>query len=151
MKAAIEATKKLIPSHYGTLLGERKAGSQWGRPFAESDWDLPWEEATRLIPDEVKIPGCRYFRLKRLKEYFPNATAGAVPLGDFSDEALAELRVVRGSHGLELSMPNFHTGVALEAWLILGDHEGTEVVFTAHPGKPLAPLSTATAVKGNNR
>jgi hypothetical protein len=148
----IAQTKKLMPDHYETLLGERKAGSQWGRPFTEDDFNLPWEEdlGTGWLPlaDPARNPDCRYFRLKPSREWFPEATVGATRIDELGDAMLSAVRVENGPHGLQLVCAGAWGRIETnEAWLIVGEHEGREVVFTAHPGAPLPPLNAKTAVK----
>lgn len=146
MKNAIENTRRLLPDHFSTLIGERPAGSQWGRPFAEDDFSLPWKQAT-LDGPEIN-PSCRYFRLNAwdMRRAFPAATVGAIPLTDVAAPFLEYVTKRSGAHGPELCIPARvlgHESAAVrasEAWLIVGPHEGSEVIFTAHPGPLTVPL-----------
>jgi len=143
IKQAVASTKSKIPDHFKTLLGERPAGSQWGRWFTEDDFDLPWVEAEP--PAGTARPDCFYFRLdeKALRAAFPGATLGAMPFKDVPADLLSSLRVEQGAHGPELRVtvaPDAPFDGVEEAWLILGDHGGDLVVFTAHPGPVMEPL-----------
>jgi len=137
-----QTTKALIADHFATLLGERPFGSQWGRGFTEADFGLDWREESP--PDAVKMEGCRYFRLahEAFTRAFPGASLGAVAFCDLPEDLRARVEVAEGAHGPELRI---HQGIVgrlvepFEAWLIIGDHEGHQVIFTAHPGLPLAP------------
>jgi hypothetical protein len=145
LKNAISTTKEILSDHYDTLLGERPAGSQWGRDFTEADFDLPWSEAE--VPSALRIDGCRYFRLdpEVVKAEFHDATLGAVPFKDLPAALIGSIRIEDGAHGSELraTVPaEVFDGLAdvTEAWIIVGKHDGRDVVFTAHPGPVMAPL-----------
>jgi len=141
---AAATTKTAIPSHFATLLGERPAGSQWGRDFTDADWELPWQE--QQDPGPCAVPGCRYFRLdaEAVAQAFPRATVQAIPMSELDIETQRLVEPREGAHGPELAikrskMPLETPQGPQEAWIILGDHEGQEVVFTAHPGPLMMP------------
>lgn len=139
MQDAINNTKQFLPDHFATLLGERPAGSQWGRAFTEQDFCLDWREADPGA--SVRQQGCRYFRLAR-REFvraFPDATVAAVRYCDLLTEQRARVYRTAGAHGPELRLDLSATAPADEAWLIVGPHQGNDVVFTVHPGPVMAP------------
>jgi hypothetical protein len=123
--------------HRATLFGERPAGSKWGRPFTLADWDAllgAWEQFTPT--GDASKPGCRYFQAS-ISEAFPDATLGALPYHEARNVSVAE-----GAHGPELHcvVPSGTHALRFKyATLILGEHEGREIVFTIHPGEPMAP------------
>lgn len=127
--------------HRATLFGERVAGSKWGRSFTQADWDAllgTWEQFTPA--DGASMDGCRYFQAP-IGNMFPDATLGAIPFHEVP--VPNSIRVVEGAHGPELQCPELPSGahVLCFKWatLILGEHEGAQIVFTIHPGEPLAP------------
>ena len=139
---AAQTTKTLIPEHFATLIGERSFGSKWGRDFTEDDLALGWREQSPF--DAVRQEDCRYFRLapETFARAFPDATLGAVPLCDLSEDLRAKVEAHEGAHGPELRIDRGLVGDLSrpsDAWLIIGDHEGSQVIFTAHPGAPLVP------------
>lgn len=152
IQQALEDTPE---DHRATLFGERPHGSKWGRDFTEEDWATllgAWSELTP--PEEVRMGDCRYFGC-RIADTFPKATLGAVAFDELTPERQREVRKVDGPHGPELQIANYlRASRVVDATLVLGPHEtphGTKlVVFTIHPGDPLAPgveLSGKTAVK----
>lgn len=150
MHEAVRTTRELIPDHYATLLGERPAGSRWGRPFTAEDFALPWR-ATEP-PRDTRVEGCRYFVLdgQAFAEAFPEATVGAVPYGSLTAAQRAQVRLATGTHGPELRLPLGTVLAATEAWLIVGPHDGRDVVFTVHPGPVMLPcpdVKASVAVK----
>ena len=151
IKEAVAATKEAIPDHYATLLGERKFGSKWGRDFTEADFELPWEETDP--PEVTRMPGCRYFKLdgEAFASAFPDALLGATLLKNLPADLIDKVRIKEGDHGTELRIDLIDIchdiEYPTEAWLIVGEDNGRQVVFTAHPGPPMVPLSPETAVK----
>jgi hypothetical protein len=126
MHNAINNTRDLLPDHFASLLHERPAGSRWGRPFTEADFELPWREAD--------LDGAAFARA------FPAATLGAVPYSRLCAADRAAVYRVDGAHGPELRIDRMAIARPVEAWLIVGPHDGHEVVFTAHPGPVMLPL-----------
>lgn len=137
VNSVLDATKSTMPGHFETLLGERPRGSKWGGEMTEEILRrLPWVEDT---PHEsVAMSGCRYFQCWT-KHLFPNATVGAVPLKWLAG-VRCDVAVVEGAHGKELITDARLDVEAHTATLIVGTHEGKEVVFTVHPGDPLLPV-----------
>lgn len=133
-----------LRKHALTLLGLRKTGSTTEIGLQ----DIPGDTPIQPYHSATVKPGCRAFHFKAEM----GARIGAVRM----DEALdlnVELRVREGVHGPEVfcELP----GEGLETHdivVILGPSDGTEVVYTWHPGFPLAPFggvfwTADTAVK----
>jgi len=132
-------------NHFETLLGERPAGSKWGQAdqmgyfhlkedggFQELHFEiLSWEEFTPA--EGIAMKGCRYFRTD-ISEFFPQAMNAACTIEELPDGT--EIRVIKGAHGWELvaDMEPVSTSVAT---LIIGPHEGSDIIFTVHPGEPM--------------
>jgi hypothetical protein len=145
IRAAMAATPE---THAATLFGERKAGSKWGRAFSRDDWAALLPRWQRYEPPEtVRQEGCTYLRTG-IGDLFAGATLGAVPWAVVERAGLdGYCEAVTGSHGPELQLSRSCIypgqlpldGRATVATLILGPHEGADVVFTLHPGEPLAP------------
>jgi hypothetical protein len=163
-----------VPSlrdHAKSLLGPRTRGSTttWG--LEDVDQLVGKHKKSKVLslmafevemPEEVKMPGCRYFKFS---ESYLEGTLGARALSrvlknDWCDH---EVKVRKGAHGYELYIDRTpdewsgHGVTTCEHYIILGpDETGTfpEVVYTWHPGRPLAPankgLSDHTAVKEHN-
>jgi len=131
---------------------------------------LPWQDGTDYMEEHMPAafnPRCGYMYVDNAREYFPNMAVGAVSLskvleiseGKFwKDVDLLEkmsidtginLKVMKGPHGYFLCGSLFNRSVFDEAlvdvdrvWLISGKGPkyGEEIIYTIHPGDPLAPL-----------
>lgn len=146
MRERIEKAWEATPLwHRETLLGERKAGSKWGRDFTIDDWRLlePQWRLDTFISEDVGQPGCTYLTANPTSSeggpLFPLATLGAWPWASLTPLEQAAVEEVPGTHGPELQLKAGDSVPAVVATLILGVHEGTEIVFTIHPGPALKP------------
>ena len=131
--------------HRYTLLGERKAGSKWGRDFTLDDWRVlePQWRIDTFVSRDVQQPGCTYLTVLPTSAeggpLFPRATLGAWPWLSLTELEQASVEEVQGAHGPELQLKTHADIPAIVATLILGMHEGVEIVFTIHPGPALRP------------
>lgn len=145
MMVLIENTKQIpnwhVGNHFNTLLGERKAGSKWNGDMTEDKlMSLEWNDNTGAMDPMCMMLGCHYY-VAHTNDLFPGATVGAISLYDARMMGL-EIKYVVGTHGPELQ--------AKSAWadiyptkissMIVGEEAGKQVIFTVHPGLPLAPL-----------
>lgn len=146
LSAALAATPE---THAATLFGERPAGSKWGRPFTQEDWEALLKRWKRYEPPTaVAQEGCQYFRAP-VGDLFPQASLGAVPWATVERlDLYGHVEQAQGPHGPELQMSRSCvwdvlplSGRATVATLIVGEHEGAQVVFTLHPGEPLSPFN----------
>lgn len=152
IQSALDATPM---DHRKTLFGERPAGSKWGRGFRPSDWNdlLPRWRVLDGLSEAVRQERCAYYEAN-VRDVFPFATVGAVPYADLSQSEKELAAVTDGPHGPELVAPSLATRLRSisVATLILGPHRGLTIVYTIHPGLPLAPFdgtnrNPETAVK----
>ena len=124
-------------THFASLLGERKAGSKWGGMWTEDDfYNRSWCEFEPAVG--VKMSGCHYYKCDILQS-FPNATVGAIPLDDANRQGML-VKVAQGTHGAELQSESILEVKTDEATMIVGDEGGKQVIYTIHPGQPLASL-----------
>lgn len=135
VNTALDTTKEKMSDHFNSLLGERPAGSKWGGEMTEEILrDLRWEET--FPAQEVCFGTARYYYAV-IDKVFPAAVDAAAPLKDIPTDVI---RVQEGAHGKELVADGIDPVPTMIATLIVGEHQGSWVVFTAHPGHPLAPL-----------
>lgn len=142
VRAAIEATRQHLPDHWAGLLAQRAelSGKAVGsfvagfRPSAlEKALELSaWEEDPSVQAD--LLPGCTAF-----KAVIPCGVVGILPLGELPDGTELELRDGHSTGQVEAVAVGVPREVAQSSysWLIVGQEEGREVVFTFHPGRPV--------------
>ena len=141
----IDNTFHFLPTHAKTLLGQRKAGSQWGDKFiCNSENELLGlllrGKATEMVDHRCMNPGVRYF----LMEFdAPCGKTGFTRVDEL--HSFNTVHVTKGAHGLELSTPRtiLADDITKEAWMIVGlddettpDHQASNlpVIYTIYPG-----------------
>ena len=128
--------------HRQSLLGERRTGSKWGRPFTLEDWYALLARWEVFEPEAgIAMPGCTYLRASIL-HLFPLASLGAIAWEMLDASERERVVVHAGAHGPELGLlveSGTRAPGATTATLILGPNAGAEVVYTVHPGDPLRP------------
>ena len=131
MTKVIRRTRKVPNDHIDTLLGQRNSGSQWAEHMICKD-----VEEIRQIWSKAEIVqvknGCTY---ARLESSTPLGKIGYATVTQLNDDA--EVVVEEGAHGLELRLVGVGVGAeasTTEANIIIGEHEGEEVIFTCYPG-----------------
>lgn len=140
VREAISRTRNAFREHWEALLKQRsrlsesRAGSGYDATEQEIESLLgraEWREATH--PDV--FPGCSAF-VADIPGY-----VGVVKIADLPPDAELELRDGHKTGKVECLV----RGVPAESrrvsrsWLILGQENGMEVVFTFHPGEPVRP------------
>jgi hypothetical protein len=125
-------------THYASLLGERKAGSKWSGEWTEAHFfSRAW---TEYEPAEgMKMPGCHYY-MASIAQSFPSAYVGAISLEE-AQRMHMDIVVAQGTHGPELQTASILQVATDIATMIVGDEAGVQVIYTVHPGTPLAPLA----------
>lgn len=147
----VRSKDKELSEHGSSLLGPRRRGSTTEGALECFDGEL---EFTEFFSDAVS-KGCRCF-----VKYIAAARGRlkAITLRTALDEGM-EVHTREGAHGPELFVdvpPEECKGLSCNSiYVILGDHEGEEVVYTWHPGPPLKTydkwtLTADTAVKLHN-
>ena len=136
----LEETNSLLGEEYVNSFLQREAGSRW-KVSPQEFISLPWVE--EQVSPPILMEGCRYFRAE-----LPDITAeiGLLEIEHepefmLQENLLDKVHLYEGDHGLEL----YYLGglrKANEAWCIVGNHQGKEVIFTAHPGAPKASIKS---------
>lgn len=143
-----------LAGHARTLVGHRSRGSTTSDGLDELPGSTGLSDDTGTLPDQVKAPGCRYFTAFALGL---NPCVGAITYRTavemFGKEAVRERQ---GPHGPELYIDQSEEDARLvpvaKITIIVGPFKDKgDVIYTWHPGLPLAPLRGApcdyTAVK----
>lgn len=142
VRAAIEATRQHLRHHWKALLAQRAelSGEAVGsyveglrpevleRVLQESVW-----EEDPSVQSEL-LPGTTAYRTVVL-----GGVVGVLPLDELPDGTELELRDGHSTGQVEPVAGGLPREVARSSnfWLILGQEEGREVVFTFHPGRPI--------------
>ncbi len=142
-------SNKEIPelhNHAVGILEARKVGSTTKIGLEQVPRDVPVEE----VYDRHVRQGCKCYKFT----YDMGGILGAIQFKD----AIAKYEKVyarNGRHGIELFVKDDSadlTGIQEDdIYVIVGNHNGVEAVFTWHPGKPLPSvddgITAETAVK----
>jgi hypothetical protein len=117
--------------------GPDSVGSWWAEPQTRTTlMAADWIE----VQDQAHVaPGCRCF-VAEIPGYL-----GAVPLTELDEAELvvapAHAGGIRGEAEVQLHLPRmakFEQPVQQFTYAIVGEHEGSQVVYTMHPGAPVA-------------
>jgi len=150
VKAAVRRTRHTLPEHWAGLLLSRSAktrkgvGSTYDADISSIEEMLlgaSWEE----ISHGAVMPGCTAFVAA-----LPGM-AGVVRLADLPPEAKLSLEDSHSTGKVECVV----RGLALErwevpqTWLIVGQEDGVEVVYTFHPGEPVRPSEIGNSISGD--
>jgi hypothetical protein len=152
--AAIEHTRKALPGYFERTLFQRASlspehcGSTVHGTPAEVE-ALLLEAAWAPYEHSAVAPGCVAFRA-----HLPGPLrVGVVELARLDGALPVKLADVKSTGYYEVEIEAVHvSGTPAEytdfVTAILGDHEGGEVVFTFHPGEPIAPSRVAVSTPG---
>jgi len=132
MKSVIETTVALLGiDHFRRPAGSEIEGVGPADIVAHL-LEAELTDVTEETPDDCKGPGCTYFRFQLPR---PGVQAIAL-LEELSDEELATVRVQKGHHGnVEFVSDAIEPTSVDFGHIIVGPHEGNQVVYTWFPGK----------------
>jgi hypothetical protein len=104
-------------------------------------------DVTANIDNDCTTPECRYYRFPLPQD----ATQAICLVEDLTDEQLDTVRLRRGHHGnVELVSPVVVATPVDFGHVIVGPHEGEQVVWTWYPGRvtPYVNTQRATVKRG---
>lgn len=90
-----------------------------------------WIEAEH--PDVM--PGCKAFKTTDIK----GGHFGLLKIADLPEDAEITAFDPKGTGKVSMVVSGQSGPLVAETWLIIGDEEGHDVVFTFHPGEPVRP------------
>ena len=148
IKKYITNTKEIIPEYWDNTLKQRLkggAGSRFTqfeniRTLEEALLKAEWVETTHPDVD----PTLKLFKTK-LQGHFGLVKVKTLPIGT---RLTCDDR--KGTGQISLTIKGVLGPVCSETYLIVGPEQGTEVVYTVHPGEPIKPstISSSTLVHG---
>jgi hypothetical protein len=146
-KAVIESTAKAMPEHMDTILTRSVGGSQWNRDLTvEMFASLPWIELEDEERTAAHIDTCDYYYLPQvsIEEYFPNAVVAMETSNNLDPNTIQACIAEHAPEGkvrYELRSSQVSESHPSQAWLIVGEHSGSRVVYTSFPGEITIPIS----------
>ena len=134
---AIERTRTHLPAHWRGLLQSRCQGPAATGSVTDFTDPAALEEAllrTTWSPYEhpAVASGCVAFWTSEIP-----GTSGVIALDTLPPDALVTLRDAHATGLLDAEVEAARGPREAGTVLLLGEHEGAEVVFTFHPGPPL--------------
>ena len=138
----IENTKKVIPGYWESTCRQRLAGGAGScyPQFASIEaienaiTSADWEETHH--PDVM--PGCRVFKAQ-LPGLF-----GLVDISTLPKSTVFTADDRKGTGKISLTVHGVPAVKVETTYLIVGDEQGQQVVFTFHPGEPVQPSQVTT-------
>lgn len=85
-------------------------------------------------------PGCKAYVTKDIK----GGCYGMVPVADQPNDAVFVIEDQKNTGKVSLVLQGAGRIPAEETWIIIGEEQGKEVVFTFHPGEPVPKATTST-------
>ena len=142
VKAALANSRRLMPEYWAKCVAQRSKAASAG-----SFYDLTAEEINAALDDslwcEMKHPsimaGCTAYAT-----LIPGGHYGLVDIATLPDDAVltCEDRKGTGMVSLTIHLEKDQAPKTDETWLIVGEDNGQQVVFTFHPGEPVSPSVT---------
>lgn len=137
---AIENTKKIIPEYWNNTVAQRSATNGAGSVYNASPeeiekaiYNADWKETSH--PSVME--GCRVFKANiGLKGYF-----GLIEVQK-NQTYITDDR--KGTGKISLTIKGQRGKQTNETYLIIGEEQGIQVVFTFHPGEPIQPSKVET-------
>lgn len=137
--AAISTTKVFFKEYFERTCTQRLAGGA-GSIFEDINTVEEMEEALRtadwsetMHPDVM--PGCKAYKTTDIK----GGRLGLVKIEDLPENVEIIASDPKGTGKVSMTVHGELGPAAEETWLITGDEEGHEIVFTFHPGEPVRP------------
>ena len=139
----IDNTKEYVPGYFENTCKMRLSGGV-GSCFDDIDSieameqairQATWEKATH--PDV--IPGCTAYKTTDIK----SGRFGLIAIADLPDDAEITASDPKNTGRVSMTVSGIKGAEVKETWLIIGDEDSHQVIFTFHPGEPVRP-STLT-------
>ena len=142
---AINATKEFLGDYFINTCRQRLAGGfgsiyegintpeEMEQALREADW----EEAEH--PDVM--PGCKAYKTTDIK----GGHFGLLKIADLPEDVVITASDPKGTGKVSMVVTGQPGPSVAETWLIVGNEEGHDVVFTFHPGEPVRPSLIETS------
>ena len=139
VNAAIDETKKVLADYFVSTCKQRLAGGAGSvyegiASVEEMEAALrsaDWEQTEH--PDVM--PGCVAYRTQSIS----GGHYGLIRIADLPDDAVLTAADPKGTGTVSMTVVGTVGPETPETWLIVGNEDGHDVVFTFHPGEPVRP------------
>lgn len=139
VNSAIDATKEYLGSYFENTCKQRLAGGL-GSNYDDINSVEEMEDALRNAnwtvaehPDVMQ--GCTAYTTKDIK----GGHFGLLKIAELPDDATITASDPKGTGKVSMVVSGEKGPEVEDTWLIVGDEEGHDVVFTFHPGEPVRP------------
>lgn len=139
VQKAIDTTKKVLGKYFENTCRQRLAGGA-GSIYEGINTPEEMEAALRaaiwLETDHPTVmKGCRAFMTRSI----PGGRFGLVRIANLPEDAVLTASDPKGTGMVSMTIKGHKGPAVAETWLIIGEENGYDVVFTFHPGKPVKP------------
>ena len=139
VEIALRNTRKTLKDYFENTCKQRLengAGSVYDgiKTTAEMEdalFGAFWKKAEH--PDVM--PGCQAYVTKDIK----GGHLGLLKIADLPDDVVITASDPKNTGKVSMTVSGEKGPATEETWLIIGKEEGTDVVFTFHPGEPVRP------------
>lgn len=139
----IANTKRIVPDYWNATLAGRLnggAGSSYDQfetaeALEQALKDANWQEITH--PDVMV--GCRVFKANIPGRF------GLVEIDNLPDDTVLVADDRKGTGHISIVATGTKGQIVEDTYLIVGEEQGENVVFTFHPGEPVRPSVVETA------
>lgn len=136
---AVDNTKKFVPGYFENTCRMRLAGGVGScyddietiEAMEQAIRQANWEETTH--PDVA--PDCKAYKTTDIK----SGRFGLVRIADLSDDTVIVASDPKATGRVAMTVNGLRGEEVEETWLIIGNEDGHQVVFTFHPGEPVRP------------
>lgn len=139
VKSAIDATKEYLGSYFENTCKQRLAGGL-GSNYDGINSTEEMEDALRNAnwtraehPDVME--GCTAYTTKDIK----GGHFGLLKIAELPEDATITACNPKGTGKVSMVVSGEKGPEVEDTWLIVGENEGHDVVFTFHPGEPVRP------------
>lgn len=139
VNSAIDATKEYLGSYFENTCKQRLEGglgSSYDGINSAEEMENALRSANWIVAEHPDVmPGCTAYTTKDIK----SGHFGLLKIADLPDDATITASDPKGTGKVSMVVSGEKGPEVEDTWLITGDEDGHDVVFTFHPGEPVRP------------
>lgn len=144
VRNAIANISKMMPEYWEKTLFQRiwnGTGSIFSTMYNIMDMEQALIDANWEVAENENVaPGCTAYVTKDI----PGGQYGMIPVAEQDETQTFWVEDQKNTGKVSLVMYSGERISAKETWLIIGPEQGTDVVYTFHPGEPVPRATTST-------